>query len=72
VPNWSDEQTDNPLYAADRNFYKLEKWSKDGTKIERMLYAGNNLGQKRLPTTRLLRPRAALSTSPITVERLKN
>jgi hypothetical protein len=43
VPNWSDEQTDNPLRADDRNFYKVEKWSKDGTEVERMLYAGNNL-----------------------------
>lgn len=40
-PPWSDEQTDNPLRADDRNFYKVEKWSKDGMKIERMLYAGN-------------------------------
>ena len=41
--DWPDEQTDNPLRADDRNFYKVEKWSKDGLKIERMLYAGNNL-----------------------------
>jgi hypothetical protein len=24
-PDWSDETTDNPLYADDRNFYKVEK-----------------------------------------------
>jgi hypothetical protein len=36
-----------PLRADDRNFYKLEKWTKDGTKIERMLYAGNNLDKAR-------------------------
>jgi hypothetical protein len=24
--DWSEEQTDNPRYADDRNFYKLEKW----------------------------------------------
>jgi hypothetical protein len=40
---WSEEETDNPLYADDRNFYKVEKWTKDGTKVERLLYAGNNL-----------------------------
>ena len=40
----SDEKTDNPLVADDRNFYKLEKWIKDGTKL-RLLYAGNNLGK---------------------------
>jgi hypothetical protein len=33
--------------ADDRNFYKLEKWTKDGLKIERMLYAGNNLEKAR-------------------------
>ena len=37
MPQWSDEETDNPLRADDRNFYKLEKWTKDGTKIERLL-----------------------------------
>ena len=41
--DWSDEETDNPLLADDRNFYKVEKWTKDGTKVDRMLYAGNNL-----------------------------
>ena len=41
--DWSDETTDNPLYADDRNFYKVEKWTKDGTKVDRLLYAGNNL-----------------------------
>ena len=46
-PPWSDEETDNPLRADDRNFYKLEKWTKDGLKIERMLYAGNNLDKAR-------------------------
>jgi hypothetical protein len=46
-PPWSDEETDNPLRADDCNFYKLEKWTKDGTKIERMLYTGNNLDKAR-------------------------
>ena len=41
--NWSDEETDNPLLADDRNFYKLEKWTKDGTKVGQLLYAGKNL-----------------------------
>ena len=38
-----DEETDNPLRADERNFYKLEKWTKDGTKVDRLLYAGNDL-----------------------------
>jgi hypothetical protein len=46
-PPRSDEETDNPLRADDRNFYKVEKWTKDGAKIERLLYAGNNLDKAR-------------------------
>ena len=46
--DWSDEQTDNPRHADDRNFYKLEKWTKDGSEIDRLLYAGNNLDKARL------------------------
>ena len=42
-----DEETDDPLKADERNFYKLEKWTRDGTKIDRMLYAGNNLDKAR-------------------------
>jgi hypothetical protein len=39
----ADEETDNSSEADDRNFYKLEKWTRDRTKIDRLLYAGNNL-----------------------------
>ena len=38
-----DEETDEPLIANDRNYFKVEKWTKDGSKVERMLYAGNSL-----------------------------
>jgi hypothetical protein len=31
---WSAEETDDPLYADRRNFYKVEKWSKDSLRIE--------------------------------------
>jgi hypothetical protein len=41
------EETDSPTYADDRNFYKVEKWTKDCTKIDRLLYAGNSLGRAR-------------------------
>jgi hypothetical protein len=44
---WAEEQTDNPFYAGDRNFYKLEKWTKDGSKVHNLLYAGNNLEKAR-------------------------
>jgi hypothetical protein len=45
MSDWSDEETDNSLYADERNFYKVEKWTFDVSKVERLLYAGNNLGK---------------------------
>jgi hypothetical protein len=41
------EQTDSPTHADDRNFYKVEKWTRDGTKVDSLLYAGNSLGRAR-------------------------
>jgi hypothetical protein len=43
---WSDEETDEPLLADHRNYYKVEKWTKAG-RVERMLYAGSNLDKAR-------------------------
>jgi hypothetical protein len=40
---WSDEETNGPLIADYRNFYKVEKWTKDGAKVDYMLYAGSDL-----------------------------
>lgn len=61
--DWSEEETDNPLLADDRNFYKLEKWTKDGTKVDRLLYAGNNLekAQKIFAESIKHRPRIRLT-----------
>jgi hypothetical protein len=42
-----DEETNDPLVADERDFYKVEKWTKDGTKVDRLLYAGNNLDKAR-------------------------
>jgi hypothetical protein len=42
-----DEETNDPLIADARNFYKVEKWTKDGTNVDRMLYAGSNLDKAR-------------------------
>jgi hypothetical protein len=39
----SDEETSEPLIADDHDFYKVEKWTKDGTKVDRLLYTGNSL-----------------------------
>jgi hypothetical protein len=41
------EDTDDPIYADDRNFYKVEKWSKDGQRIEDMLHASNSIQKAR-------------------------
>ena len=37
MAKWSDEETDNPLLADHQNFYKVELWTKDEQRIERML-----------------------------------
>jgi hypothetical protein len=57
------EETDNPTYADDRMFYKVEKWTKDGTKVDRLLYAGNSLGRARSVFERAIkhRPRIRLT-----------
>jgi hypothetical protein len=36
------EETTDPLVADLRNFYKVEKWTRDETKIDSLLYAGNS------------------------------
>jgi hypothetical protein len=41
------EQTNNADFADARNFYKVEKWSQDGGKVDRLLYAGNDLDKAR-------------------------
>jgi hypothetical protein len=43
----SHEETTDPLVADARNFYKVEKWTRDGTKVDSLLYAGNSLGRAR-------------------------
>ena len=48
----SDEETDDPLRADDRNFYKVEKWTRDGMRVDSLFYAGIVLARRRksLPT----------------------
>ena len=60
---WSDEETDDPLYADDRNFYKVELWTKDEQQIQRMLFAGSNLDKARAILVEFIRkrPRAQLT-----------
>jgi hypothetical protein len=68
VSDWSDEETDEPLIADHRNFYKVEQWSRDGQRIERMLFAGNSLDRAReifkAESVAATRPAGALPLSP--------
>ena len=41
------EETHDPVIADDRNFYKVEKWTKDGSRVDHMLYAGGKLDKAR-------------------------
>jgi hypothetical protein len=61
--DWSSEETDDPLYADRRNFYKVEKWSKDDMRVVELLYAGNNLDKARRIFDRMIkhRPRIRLT-----------
>jgi hypothetical protein len=35
------------LVSLHRSFYKVEKWTKDGSKVDRMLHAGSGLDKAR-------------------------
>jgi hypothetical protein len=56
------EETDSPTDADDHNFYKVEKWTRDGTKADSQLYAGDSLGRARAVFERSIkhRPRIRL------------
>jgi hypothetical protein len=41
--DWSPEETDDPLYANRRNFYKVEKWSRDGRRTGGVEEVANRL-----------------------------
>ena len=43
----SAKETSDPSIADHRNFYKVEKWTRDGSKVDHMLYAGSNLDKAR-------------------------
>jgi hypothetical protein len=49
MADWSDEETDNPYYADDRNFYKLDKWTKDGSKVDSLTLRGQQSGKGTQP-----------------------
>ena len=47
MPDPDHEETTDPLVADVRNFYKVEKWTRDNTKVDSLFYAGNNLDKAR-------------------------
>ena len=57
------EETHDPVYADQRNFYKVEKWSRDWQRVELMLYAGSDLDMARRVFERIVkaRPRIRLT-----------
>jgi hypothetical protein len=57
------EETDDPLVADRRNFFKVELWTRDGQHVERLLFAGNSLDEARALFARYgkRRPRAHLT-----------
>jgi hypothetical protein len=59
--DWSDQETDNPLRADDRNFDKVERWSKDGLHIARMMYAGIEKARELFAEAIKHRPRIRLT-----------
>jgi hypothetical protein len=63
MTNLPDEETSEPLIADDRNYYKVEKWTKDGAKVDSMLYAGTSLAkaQEIFATAIKHRPRIRLT-----------
>jgi hypothetical protein len=63
IDDWSHEETDDPLHADRRNFYKVEKWSRDGQHVEDLLFAGNSLAKAQRIFDRFIknRPRSKLT-----------
>jgi hypothetical protein len=57
------EQTDDPLVADRRNFFKVELWTRDGQHIDGLLFAGKSLdkAQELFVAYARKRPRARLT-----------
>src|SRR5215831_12626301 len=56
------EETTDPLVADFHNFYKVEKWTRDGTKVDSLLYAGNSLGRARSVFEHAIKHRPRINT----------
>jgi hypothetical protein len=46
MTDWSDEETTDPLVADVRNFYKVEKWTRDGSKVDRAVAGLGKLARR--------------------------
>jgi hypothetical protein len=62
-PTPSHAETNNSLTADHWNFYKVEKWTKDGKRVDDMLYGGSDLNKARDVFTAAIkrRPRIVLT-----------
>jgi hypothetical protein len=62
---FDEETTTNPHYADQRNFFKVQKWSRDGMHIVELHYAGSSLDHARtiFAATVKHRPRIRLTVS---------
>ena len=45
--DWSHEETNDPLHADRRNFYKVEEWSRDGQPHEPGRFNVKTIGPRR-------------------------
>jgi hypothetical protein len=61
MSDWTDEETDDPHYADRRNFYKVEKWSRDGLRVMMLLYGGSSQRAPIFERTTKHRPRIRLT-----------
>jgi hypothetical protein len=63
MDDWVSEETDDPLYADRRNFYKVEKWRKDDMHVDELLFAGSSLDKAKRIFDRMTkrRPRIRLT-----------
>jgi hypothetical protein len=63
MSDWSDEETDDPIHADRRNFYKVEQWSRDWQRVLDLVFAGSSLDKARRIFDRIIkhRPRIRLT-----------
>jgi len=43
MPDPDHEETTDPLVADARNYYKVEKWTRDSMRVVDLLYAGSSV-----------------------------